>query len=59
MKEISGPFFDIQGVAQYLGISAVTVYRLVRRKNGLPGHRVGGNWRFIKKEVDQWVSERR
>ena len=59
MKEIEGPYFDVHRVGKYLGISMVTVYRLLKKKNGIPAHRIGGNWRFIKDEIEQWVRNRR
>ena len=59
MKEIEGPYFDVDRVGKYLGISMVTVYRLLKKKNGIPAHRIGGNWQFIKDEIEQWVRNRR
>jgi excisionase family DNA binding protein len=58
MKEITGPYMDLHGVGKHLGISEVTARRLLKKKNGLPGHRIGGNWRFIKEEIDEWVKRR-
>jgi excisionase family DNA binding protein len=58
MKEITGPYFDLHGVCKHLGISEVTARRLLTKKNGLPGHRIGGNWRFIKEEIDEWAKSR-
>ena len=45
-------------VAELLQLSESSVYRLLKKKNGLPAHKIGGAWRFIKKEVVQWVAER-
>lgn len=59
MKEITGPYFDVHGVAKYLGLSRVTIYRLIKRKNGIPCHRISGSWRFVKEEIEQWVKERK
>jgi excisionase family DNA binding protein len=59
MKEITGPYLDVHGLCKHLGISIATVYRLLKKKNGLPGHRVGGNWRFILEEVEEWVRSKR
>ncbi len=58
MKQIEGPYLDVHGVCKYLGISQATFYRLLKKRNGIPGHRIGGNWRFIKEELDQWVRDR-
>jgi excisionase family DNA binding protein len=39
-------------VARLLRVHPKHVYRLLRR--GLPGHRVGGEWRFMASEVLRW-----
>jgi putative molybdopterin biosynthesis protein len=39
-------------VANLLRVHPKHVYRLLRR--GLPGHRVGGEWRFLAAEVLRW-----
>ena len=59
MKEITGPYLDVHRICKYLGISIATTYRLLKKKNGIPAHRIGGNWRFIPEEVDQWVKDKR
>ncbi len=60
MKEITGPYLDTNGTCKELGISIATLYRFLkkRKKNGIPAHRLGGNWRFIKEELAEWVKDR-
>jgi excisionase family DNA binding protein len=41
-------------VATYLQVSRITIYRLVER-GGLPGQKVGAQWRFTRTAVDAWV----
>lgn len=41
-------------VAGVLNVHPKHVYRLLRR--GLPGHRVGGDWRFDRDEVLRWAT---
>lgn len=43
-------------VAALLSVHPKHVYRLLRR--GLPGRRVGGDWRFDRDEVLQWAGAR-
>ncbi|HZU81462.1 MAG TPA: helix-turn-helix transcriptional regulator [Polyangiaceae bacterium] len=43
-------------VARLLRVHPKHVYRLLRR--GLPGHRVGGEWRFLAAEVRRWSGAR-
>lgn len=58
MKEITD-YLDTAGACKELGISIATLYRLLkkRKKNAIPCHRLGGNWRFIKKELAEWVRD--
>jgi excisionase family DNA binding protein len=40
--------------AKYLSLHLITVYRLVK-KGKLPGFKVGGQWRFKKDLLDEWI----
>jgi excisionase family DNA binding protein len=42
--------------AKYLGLHVVTVYRLIK-KGKLPCFRVGGQWRFKKDLLDEWIAQ--
>lgn len=41
-------------IAAHLGVVRESVYRWVVSR-GMPGHKVGRNWKFRKEEVDEWV----
>ena len=41
--------------AKYLGLHLVTVYRLIKQGK-LPCFRVGGQWRFKKDLLDEWIA---
>jgi excisionase family DNA binding protein len=41
-------------VALYLKVDKFTVYRLVAQKK-IPAFKVGSQWRFDKKMVDEWL----
>jgi excisionase family DNA binding protein len=43
-------------VARYLKVDKFTVYRLVAQKK-LPAFKVGNQWRFRKKMIDEWLLE--
>ena len=44
-------------VADYLHCDPTTVYRLAGRGK-IPGFRLGGgNWRFLKSDLDQWMAK--
>lgn len=44
-------------LADYLGFSKNWVYRQVEAGE-IPGTRLGGNWRFKKSVIDEWLEEK-
>lgn len=40
--------------AKYLGLHLLTIYRLIK-KGGLPAFKIGGQWRFKKDLLDNWI----
>ena len=49
--------FDIASLAAYLHMMPAQVTRLAERGK-LPGRRIGGQWKFTRPEVSQWLEER-
>lgn len=49
--------FTLKQVADRLQLSERTLYRLLQRGE-LPGHKVGGQWRFRMSEVNYWLDLR-
>ena len=47
-------WISVEGVAEYLDVSSVTIYRWLE-KGKIPAHRVGKQWRFKSSEIDAWV----
>lgn len=45
----------MEGVANLLGVSKYTIYRLVKL-NKLPAARVGNKWRFHRETIIEWVA---
>ncbi|HOE69068.1 MAG TPA: helix-turn-helix domain-containing protein [Candidatus Omnitrophota bacterium] len=43
--------------AKYLGFHLVTIYRLLK-KGEIPATKIGGQWRFKKDVLDNWLMER-
>jgi excisionase family DNA binding protein len=41
-------------VSDYLNVSPVTIYRLLRRKQ-IPAFRLAGNWRFNVEDLALWM----
>jgi excisionase family DNA binding protein len=42
-------------IANRLEVTERTIYRLARAKQ-IPAFKVGGSWRFSKKDTDSWIS---
>lgn len=47
----------LEEVAEFLRVHASTIYRLLK-KGSIPAFKLGGEWRFNKESIEQWVSER-
>ncbi len=41
-------------VSDYLNVSPVTIYRLLRRRQ-IPAFRLAGNWRFNIEDLTLWI----
>jgi excisionase family DNA binding protein len=53
----TSPYFHTADIAQRLGVTDDTVYRLVAEE-GLPAHRIARRLKFTADEVDAWVRSR-
>lgn len=45
-------------VAKLLKVAEKTVYTMAQ-KHDLPGFKVGGQWRFKRADIDQWIEEQK
>lgn len=45
----------IEEAAKHLGVNKDTIRNWIRKKNGMPAHRIGKLWRFKLSELDEWV----
>jgi len=50
-------YLTVKEVAKRFGINATTVYRLAQRGK-LPGFKVGDQWRFSERRLEEWVADR-
>ena len=50
--------FTVKEVASYLKLAEKTAYRLAS-EGKLPGFKVGGSWRFRKRDIDSWINDQR
>src|SRR5271166_5794474 len=51
---MSGETMDMEQLAAYLRRDVREVGKLASRGR-LPGHKVGGEWRFAKAEINHWI----
>src|SRR3954447_4100497 len=49
--------FDVDSLARHLHITPAQVAKLADR-GGVPGRKIGGDWRFSKAEIHHWLEER-
>jgi excisionase family DNA binding protein len=57
LTEFRGATMGVKELAVYVGVSQITIYRLVERGQ-IPAKKVGAQWRFVKDEIDRWLRER-
>lgn len=51
---MSGRWFSVEEIAEYLGVSKDTIYAWINKRS-MPAHRIGRLWKFKTDEVDEWV----
>lgn len=48
-------WMTMEEIAEYLRVSKETIYKMAQKKQ-LPASKVGNQWRFNKKTVDEWLT---
>ena len=48
---------NLREVAGYLGVHTSTIYKYAQ-KGSIPAFKIGSDWRFPKKHIDQWIDEK-
>ena len=59
LQEFRGDILDVPTLAKLMNVCAMTIYRHMKRKDPLPGYRVGGKFLFFREEVERWIKEQR
>ena len=49
-----GEIMTLREVAKYLGLHVMTVYKLTR-EGRVPAAKIGGQWRFKRNVLDEWL----
>ena len=58
LKRTAGDeILTIKEVAGYLKVTERTIYRLSQAKK-IPSFKVGGMWRFLRVDIDRWITRR-
>lgn len=58
MTSVLGPAMTVREVAAFLNVDEKTIYRLAQ-KEGLPGFKVAGAWRFQRADIQRWIDARK
>ncbi len=48
----------IKQAADFLQIHERTVYNLAKKKN-IPSFKIGSDWRFLKKDIENWIEQKK
>jgi excisionase family DNA binding protein len=48
---------NLREVAGYLGVHTSTIYKYAKQ-GSIPAFKIGSDWRFPKKHIDQWINEK-
>ncbi|MBD0315672.1 MAG: helix-turn-helix domain-containing protein [Nitrospiraceae bacterium] len=52
-----GEIMTVVEVARFLRVPKSTVYKLARLGE-LPASKIGKHWRFLRRDIDQWMHSR-
>lgn len=47
----------IKEVAGYLGVHVSTIYKYAQN-GSIPAFKIGSDWRFSRKHINQWIDEK-
>ena len=48
-------WINIDEAAEYLGVKPGTIRDWIRKRKGIPAHKIGKQWKFKVSEIDVWV----
>ena len=56
MNEVQNEkWISVEDAAEYLGVKPATVRERIRKKQDMPAHKVGKQWKFRCSELDEWI----
>lgn len=59
LQKFRGDILDVPTLAKLMNVCPMTIYRHMKRKDPLPGHRVGGKFLFFREDVERWIRDRK
>ncbi len=59
LKEFRGEVLDVPTLAELMGVCRMTIYRYLKLRDPLPGHKAKGKIFFLREEVEKWIRERK
>ena len=59
LTEFRGDILDVPTLAKLMKVCPMTIYRHMKKKDPLPGHRVGGKYLFFREDVERWIRDRK
>ena len=58
MGTINDKWLTIDELATYLKMGRTKLYTMAQR-GGIPGNKIGSQWRFDREEIDAWIKSGR
>ena len=56
MNEVQNEkWINVEDAAEYLGVKPATIREWIRKKQDMPAHKVGKQWKFRCSELDEWI----
>ncbi len=56
MAQLPARLLEFREVAEYLHVSAPTLYRLIKSRQ-LPAYKVGGKWKFKPEDIERFLEQ--
>ncbi|QNH53858.1 helix-turn-helix domain-containing protein [Selenomonas timonae] len=54
-EQVSENWIGLEQAAIHLGVRPITVRDWIKKKTGIPAHKIGKLWKFKLSELDEWV----
>lgn len=54
-EHVSENWIGLEQAATHLGVRPITVRDWIKKKTGIPAHKIGKLWKFKLSELEEWV----